>query len=235
MNEKAPLIGPEANDSVWKHDRVTLRGVFRLEYRSWIGETFLKRDPPPPPSDGPNYLQVGCGPNFHEGFVNADFYSTRVISRKRRPDWMIDLRKPLKCPDNWFDGLFTEHVLEHLQPADALHALGEWLRILKPGAVARVSVPDARKFVMTYLGEEDPGGLSYRLPDRADYLAQLTQKHGHQSVWDEDNLGRVLRQTGFTDIRREEFRVGRDPDLLVDHEDRRAESRFMEAEKPTPG
>ncbi len=141
----------------------------------------------------------------------------------------------MKCPDNWFDGLFTEHVLEHLQPADALHVLRECLRIMKPGAVARVSVPDARKFVMAYLGEEDNGSLPYRFPDWADYLAQLTQKHGHQSVWDEDNLSRVLRETGFTDIRREEFRIGRNPDLLVDHEDRRADSLFMEAEKPTAG
>ena len=228
MNEITPPI-----DSVWKRDRVTLRGIFRFEYRSWFGEAFLKRGPPPP--DRPNYLQLGCGPNFHAGFVNADFYVTRLFSRKRRPDWMVDLRKPLKCPDNWFDGLFTEHVLEHLQPADARHILEECLRILKPGAVARISVPDTRKFVMAYLGEEDNGGLPYRYPDRADYLAALTQKHGHQSVWDEDNLTRILNEIGFTNIRCVEFRVGRNPDLLVDHEDRRTESLFMEAEKPTSG
>ena len=98
--------------------------------------------------------------------------------------------------------------------------------------MARVSVPDARKFVMAYLGEEDQGRLPYRFPDRADYLAALTQKHGHQSVWDEDNLSRILREIGFTNIRCEAFRVGQNPDLLVDHEDRRAESLFMEAEKP---
>ena len=228
MNEITPPI-----DSVWKRDRVTLRGVFRFEYRSWFGEAFLKRGPPPP--DRPNYLQLGCGPNFHAGFVNADFYVTRLFSRKRRPDWMVDLRKPLKCPDNWFDGLFTEHVLEHLQPADARHILEECLRILKPGAVARISVPDTRKFVMAYQGQEDQSGLPYRYPERADYLAALTQKHGHQSVWDEDNLSRVLGDVGFANIRVEDFRVGRNPDLLVDHEDRRAESLFIEAEKPTTG
>ncbi|MDP6787807.1 MAG: methyltransferase domain-containing protein [Rhodospirillales bacterium] len=232
MDEKSPPTVPVTGDSVWKRDRVTLRGVFRFEYRSWFGENFLKRYPPPPPSDGPNYLQLGCGPNFHAGFVNADFYVTRLFSRKRRPDWMVDLRKPLKCPDNWFDGLFTEHVLEHLQPADALHFLTESLRILKPGAVARISVPDTRKFVMAYLGREDDGGLPYRFPDRADYLAALTQMHGHQSIWDEENLSRVLGETGFINIRRQDYRAGRNPDLLVDHVDRRDESLFMEAEKP---
>jgi predicted SAM-dependent methyltransferase len=125
----------------------------------------------------------------------------------------------LKCQYNWFDGLFTEHVLEHLQPADALHVLTECLRILKPGTVARVSVPDTRKFVMAYLGQEDHGGLPYRYPDRVDYLAALTQKHGHQSVWDEDNLSRVLGEIGFTTIRREDYRAGRNPDLLIDHVD----------------
>jgi hypothetical protein len=30
------------------------------------------------------------------------------------PEWVMDATKPWKCPDNYWDGIFTEHVLEHL-------------------------------------------------------------------------------------------------------------------------
>ena len=59
----------------------------------------------------------------------------------------MDATKPWKCPDNYWDGIFTEHVLEHLSYKDAIFAIGECYRPLKPGAWLRISVPDIDKFI----------------------------------------------------------------------------------------
>lgn len=41
-----------------------------------------------------------------------------------------------------FDSIYCSHALEHLMPHDVGVALGEFLRVLKPGAYAVVAVPD---------------------------------------------------------------------------------------------
>ncbi len=37
----------------------------------------------------------------------------------------MDATKPWKCPDNYWDGIFTEYVLEHFSYKDAIFAIGE--------------------------------------------------------------------------------------------------------------
>ncbi len=51
------------------------------------------------------------------------------------------------------DGSFIEHVLEHIGLDDVFHLLDECRRVLRPGGVRRVSVPDFRKYAESYLGD----------------------------------------------------------------------------------
>jgi hypothetical protein len=53
----------------------------------------------------------------------------------------------MEMPDNYWDGIFMEHVLEHLSYKDAIFAIGECYRTLKLGAWLRISVPDIDKFI----------------------------------------------------------------------------------------
>jgi len=43
-------------------------------------------------------------------------------------------------PDNSFDFLFSSHCLEHMR--DAYEALGNWIRVVRPGGTLIISVPD---------------------------------------------------------------------------------------------
>ena len=198
-----------------------------------FGRAFLERAPPDVPGPEGRLLNLGCGSDVREGWVNADFFRWQFW-RVPRGYWMVDLRRPLPCADDFFDGVFCEHVLEHLAPAEARVLLGEIRRVLRPGALLRLSVPDLAKYVARYRGEaSDPEFGQW--PDGASALHSLTQGFGHRSIWDAAALEQALRAAGLTDVRRTGFREGSDSRLLGDQDVRRWESAYLEARKPSGG
>ena len=62
-----------------------------------------------------------------------------------------DLREPLQFADNTFDAADATHVFEHLTPEEGRRFAGELYRVLKPGGVCRVSVPDLERACQDYL------------------------------------------------------------------------------------
>jgi len=172
-------------------------------------------------------LNLGCGPVRYPELVNADFYTFGwiLLGFSRPPEWVMDATKPWKCPDNYWDGIFTEHVLEHLSYKDAIFAIGECYRTLKPGAWLRISVPDIDKFI----GFEHLKDKYQRRPVAVSVAAQHFE---HRSVWDVSLMMEVAAECGFTNIREIEFGCGTDEKLIKDQEERREESLYVEAQKP---
>ena len=171
------------------------------------------------------YINIGCGPNILPGFTNVDFYS----SRNRDRVFGHDLRYPFPFPDAVFEGAFSEHVLEHLNPEDAQALLQEIYRILKPGSVFRCIVPDLETYLRFYAGERLEGFEQFGSGCEA--LSVLAYGHGHQALWDAAKLERQLREAGFGEVSRQLYREGRDAALLQDQETRKWDSLYMEAVK----
>jgi SAM-dependent methyltransferase len=171
------------------------------------------------------FLHLGCGVNLLEGFDNVDFYTMRF--------WRVqhighDLRYPLPYADKVFDGAFSEHTLEHLHVVDGLKMLCEVKRVLKPGSVFRVSVPDVRKYVDFYEGKtSDPEFMKFQ--NGCEAIWSLTQNWGHLSCWDVPMLTQQLKAAGFSDVIACDFRSGSNSALLRDSEGRRWESLYLEA------
>jgi SAM-dependent methyltransferase len=90
-------------------------------------------------------LNFGCGGTFHPNWTNLDSssISPHVIEH--------DLRKPFPFTDGTFDAVYGSHVLEHFEPAAARNLLLECRRILKPGGIVRLAVPDLEAIVRLYL------------------------------------------------------------------------------------
>lgn len=90
-------------------------------------------------------LNLGSGWRFHSDWHNLDFAPQveGVI--------IHDLREPLPYEDGTVDACYSAHVLGHLQDAEAHQFLREQYRVLKPGGVARFSVPDLQQVVNEYL------------------------------------------------------------------------------------
>ncbi len=62
-----------------------------------------------------------------------------------------DVRRGLPFADATFDAAYLCHVLEHLTPHEAARFVAEAHRVLKPGAICRVSTPDLEACCREYL------------------------------------------------------------------------------------
>jgi predicted SAM-dependent methyltransferase len=92
-----------------------------------------------------NYLNVGCGNKFHKDWVNIDMVSHSPYVRK------VNLLKGIPYPDNTFDVVYHSQVLEHIPIDNAAVFINECRRVLKPGGILRIVVPDLENVTREYL------------------------------------------------------------------------------------
>ena len=212
--------------------QASLMGLMIFELKSLIGRLLLPKEPPQVKSAS-RFLHLGCGSRIFEDWVNADFFRPKFWKAPKSL-WMLDLRYPLQCDDDYWDGVFCQHVLEHLYPIDVYNLLTELLRTLKPACYLRICVPDLSKYVDYYLGKPSPKEFS-KWPTGAEAIRALTQNWGHCSVWDSELLALTLRRVGFVNVKEMEFGKGTDERLVREDEERKYESLYMEAQKPPYG
>ena len=62
-----------------------------------------------------------------------------------------DLRKSLPLPNDSFDAVYANHVLEHLTPEEGGRFTTDLLRVLKPGGICRIVVPDLESTCREYV------------------------------------------------------------------------------------
>lgn len=98
-------------------------------------------------SDAATYLNLGCGSRYHPGWINIDIapHAPEVIQH--------DLSRGIPLPDASCDVVYHAAVLEHIRRSDAAAFLVECHRVLKPGGVIRVGVPDLEKLCQLYLSK----------------------------------------------------------------------------------
>lgn len=183
-------------------------------------------------------LHVGCGPQIATGFVNLDYRWVPGV------DVVWDLSRPLPFPTGRFQGVFTEHCLEHFDAQGLAAVLAELHRVLCAGGRLRVVVPSLEIHARTYLANRDPAGLNdgpAQIINRVFYSGHDEAKHshwrndGHHFIHDEASLAAALRTAGFTDVRHAAFGQGGDPALVLDRADRAWESLYVEAVRPSAG
>ena len=87
-------------------------------------------------------LNLGCGRRVLDGFVNIDIaHSPRA---PRAPEILSDVRT-VPLPDGYADECHAYHVIEHFVAWEAPTALAEWRRLLKPGGLLILELPDLAK------------------------------------------------------------------------------------------
>ena len=94
-------------------------------------------------------LNIGCGTAVHPDWINLDLRPMLPGVRA------FDLRRGLPFPAAGVDVCYSSHVLEHLTRAEADRFVAEQRRVLRPGGVIRVVVPDLERIARSYLRDLD--------------------------------------------------------------------------------
>jgi SAM-dependent methyltransferase len=194
-------------------------------------------------------LHLGCFDRPVPGWVNTDISPHLRITKVPGLPWLVhrvgrmrderlaqhragvfrqvrylDVSKRFPYDSASVSAIFSSHLLEHLPPQVARNCLSECRRVLAPGGVMRVGVPDLDLLVRAY-DPEDPGPFV----DAVFETAANDGKNRHFWMYNEQSLTAALRSAGFSTVHRRSYREGRCPDLeLLDN--RPEETLFVEAE-----
>lgn len=144
-------------------------------------------------------LHLGCGKIFIPGFIHVDMAPLPHV------DHVSDVRRLDFAEADSFDLIYASHVLEHFGRHEHLEVLREWRRVLKPGGVLRLSVPDFAACAALYYEQGLVDGLTGLVGlvsggqrDLFDY---------HKMIFDRELLTKSLRVSGFAEVRPWDWRT----------------------------
>ena len=90
-------------------------------------------------------LNIGCGRWYHSDWINID------LAPAARDVIACDLRERLRFDTGSFDVVYHSHVLEHFTREEGKRFMQEVARVLRPGGILRVVVPDLETIVLLYI------------------------------------------------------------------------------------
>lgn len=183
------------------------------------------------------YVQYGCGFSPGEGWLNFDSSPTlrieylpvvgKLVSYRfsgnpsRFPSSVRygDICKGLPVAHGTARGVYASHVLEHLSLDDLRQALVNTHKLLVPGGIFRLVVPDLQERAKRYVeeaGRKSPeaagvflstSGLGQEQRPRTllQHARQMIGGSKHLWMWDEYSMTAELKNANFVEIRRCEF------------------------------
>lgn len=177
------------------------------------------------------FLNLGSGPRGlnDEHWVNVDGFPDRNVH------FLLDFGRPLPLPDDTFDGVFCEHVVEHFSLEDGEKLAREVHRVLRSGGCFRVIVPDAELAMRRYF--ERPEELVARRGEGHETPVEIVnlyfrQRYEHQFLYDWPTMEKMLLRAGFDVVTRADFGEGMHcPPTILDDEKYKWESLYVEALK----
>lgn len=204
------------------------------------------------------YVQYGCGICAPEGWRNFDASPSLILQRILVVGRLLkndivefpetvefgDIVKGLPVADRSCAGVYCSHVLEHLALADLRIALRETLRVLRPGGIFRLVVPDLESMARQYIeADRDAAAIDFlrstllgkevRARSIRAFVREWFGNSYHLWMWDYRSLAAELRSAGFSDVRRAQVGdCGDDMFKVVEDESRWAGCLGIECRRP---
>jgi len=147
-------------------------------------------------------VHLGCWHRHIPGFVHVDYCDMSHIDYKSGID-----RLPFFA-DGSADLIYCSHALEYFDRVEAQAVLAEWVRVLRPGGILRLAVPDFPALIQVYQQTGDLNRVLGPLYGRM----QIETEHGpktlyHKTVYDEPSLAQVMREAGLVEPQRWDWRT----------------------------
>jgi predicted O-linked N-acetylglucosamine transferase (SPINDLY family)/predicted SAM-dependent methyltransferase/GT2 family glycosyltransferase len=180
----------------------------------------------------PFKLHIGCGHNIFPGWVNID-----IEANSPGVDLICDIRNELPFNDGSCSLIYNEHVLEHLTVEEGVFFLKECRRVLQPGGVLRIAMPDLERCVEKYNSEDWRDQNWLRWPEyqfiqtRAEMMNISFRWWEHKWLYDLEELTRRLTEAGYPITRSALWRESTIPELQG-RETREDSLLIVEAEVP---
>lgn len=181
-------------------------------------------------------LHIGCGLITPDSWLNLDGSWNAKIAKhsiikkilkimhlvpesQLNIDWsseifIYNIQKPLPFKDDSFETVYASHLLEHLYLKNTREFLSECFRVIKPGGILRIMVPNLRKLCENYMDDknilagdkfidslnmveksEQKKGLFYKV------YGLLTNFHSHKWMYDGKSLSFYFHEAGFSEIK----------------------------------
>jgi predicted SAM-dependent methyltransferase len=150
-------------------------------------------------------IEIGAGEKPHPDYdVHVDVLPLPDIE-------VISWIDPLPFATASVDGLRANHVLEHQSYELVEPTLREWARVMRPGAVLDIGVPDARFVAGQWVrGEIDTAEANYWIlgghSDRTAHQGADSRGvprwiwNAHHTMFDAESLRELVSRCGFTDL-----------------------------------
>jgi predicted SAM-dependent methyltransferase len=162
-------------------------------------------------------LQIGAGPNSLRGWLNTDI-------EPQKDQVYLDATATFPIPENSFDYVFAEQLIEHLTLAQGQAMLRECHRILRTGGKIRIATPNLTTFAKLFTEKNERSRRYLQLQIQATQLSSLPtpecevlnmEMHffGHSYLYDPDSLFAVLSTAGFRNVHMAEVDLSNDPAL----------------------
>jgi SAM-dependent methyltransferase len=175
-------------------------------------------------------VNVGCAMSPTPGWRNFDNSPSLVLARNRFLNFCAeklglvseeqrkfiqfarehrleraDATRKLPLADQTADVLYSSHTLEHMDQREALAFLAEAKRVLVPGGVLRIAVPDLFQLTRRYVESRDAdafvASLLLTVPKprslRARVVRAFLGDRHHMWMYDGPSLVRLLTAAGF--------------------------------------
>jgi len=137
-------------------------------------------------------LNLGCGSDIKEGFVNIDLIKQQGV------DVVHDLSKSLPYESGSVDFILASDVLEHFPKAKCHGILKDWVRVLRSGGQIHVRVPNIELICEKLYKNILPDDILIELI----YGGQNNHGNFHYNAFTKATLTAAMRGAGCSEIAR---------------------------------
>jgi glycosyltransferase involved in cell wall biosynthesis/predicted SAM-dependent methyltransferase len=167
---------------------------------------------------------------------NLDILDLNQYARQNSFDFIqADASKKLPFQDCTVDFLIASHFLEHITRSEGKNFLLECFRIMKPGGVIRITIPDTKKITGTYSHIQEVFNENVGVKNAEDEAEALWNflTAGHKTAYDAPAMIKKLQTAGFSNVSEYGFGISCSPEIQADTKDMYPDhSIFIEAVKP---
>jgi len=169
-----------------------------------------------PAESSKTVLNVGCGyplrQRMHQYFHGSEWREIRLdIDPAVRPDILCSITDMNPVASQSVDAVWSSHNLEHIHRHEVPAALAEFIRVLKPGGLLLLTLPDLQQVAELVVADrlEDEAYVSPSGPvtpldmifGHTPSLARGYASMAHKTGFTLRSLQRLLDESGFVEIR----------------------------------